>query len=171
MADPSQLEVKLPIRGILVGFIVIFALLILATAATHFIPAGTYQRQSRTDERTGSTMEVVVPGSFQYGEANPQGLIEFLFAPVKSLYYQGPVGAVIVVFILLVGGAFTAIRRTGALDAGIAAFIHGMKGREPVVLMMLIFSLFGSLLGLLEELVPFVLIMAPLAAAIGWGPF
>jgi uncharacterized ion transporter superfamily protein YfcC len=69
-----------------------------------------------------------------------------------------------------VGGAFTAIRRTGALDAGIAAFIHGMRGREPVVLilMMLVFSLFGSLLGLLEELVPFVLIVTPLAAAMGY---
>jgi uncharacterized ion transporter superfamily protein YfcC len=173
MADRSQLEVKLPIRGMLIGFIVIFALLILATAATHFIPAGAYQRQSRTDERTGSTLEVVVPGRFQYTDANPQGLLDFLFSPVKSLYYQGPVGGVIVVFILLVGGAFTAIRRTGALDAGISAFIQRMKGREPVVLvlMMLIFSLFGSLLGLLEELVPFVLIVAPLAVAIGWGPF
>jgi uncharacterized ion transporter superfamily protein YfcC len=170
MADRSQLEVKLPIRSLLVGFIVIFALLILATAATHFIPAGAYQRQSRSDERTGSTLEVVVPGSFQYTDANPRGLLYFLFTPIKSLYYQGPVGAVIVVFILLVGGAFTAIRRTGALDAGIAAFIYGMKGREPVVLvlMMLIFSLFGSLLGLLEELVPFVLIVAPLAVAMGY---
>jgi uncharacterized ion transporter superfamily protein YfcC len=170
MADRSQLEVKLPIRGMLIGFIVIFALLILATAATHFIPAGAYQRQSRSDERTGSTLEVVVPGSFQYTDANPQGLLDFLFAPVKSLYYQGPVGGVIVVFILLVGGAFTAIRRTGALDAGISAFIQRMKGREPVVLvlMMLIFSLFGSLLGLLEELVPFVLIVAPLAVAMGY---
>jgi uncharacterized ion transporter superfamily protein YfcC len=154
----------------LVGFIVIFALLVLATAATHFIPAGTYRRQSRIDERTGSTLEVVVPDSFQYTDANPQGLLAFLYSPVKSLYYQGPVGAIIVVFILLVGGAFTAIRRTGALDSGIAAFIHGMKGREPVVLiyMMLVFSLFGSLLGLLEELVPFVLIVASLAAAMGY---
>jgi uncharacterized ion transporter superfamily protein YfcC len=170
MADRSQLEVKLPVRGMLVGFIVIFALLVLTTAATHFIPAGTYRRQSRIDERTGSTLEVVIPDSFRYTDANPQGLLAFLYSPVKSLYYQGPVGAIIVVFILLVGGAFTAIRRTGALDSGIAAFIHGMKGREPVVLilMMLVFSLFGSLLGLLEELVPFVLIVAPLAAAMGY---
>jgi uncharacterized ion transporter superfamily protein YfcC len=170
MADRSQLEVKLPIRGMLVGFIVIFALLLLATAATHFIPAGSYRRQSRIDERTGSTLEVVIPDSFQYTDANPQGLLAFLYSPIKSLYYRGPVGSIIVVFILLVGGAFTAIRRTGALDSGIAAFIHAMKGREPVVLilMMLVFSLFGSLLGLLEELVPFVLIVAPLAAAMGY---
>lgn len=72
MADRSQLEVKLPIRGMLVGFIVIFALLILATAATHFIPAGVYQRQSRIDERTGSSLEVVVPSSPKYTDANPQ---------------------------------------------------------------------------------------------------
>jgi uncharacterized ion transporter superfamily protein YfcC len=76
---------------VLVGFIVIFALLILATAATHFIPAGTYQRRSRTDERTGSTLEVVVPGSFRYTDANPQGLLAFLFSPIKSLYDRGPV--------------------------------------------------------------------------------
>jgi uncharacterized ion transporter superfamily protein YfcC len=170
MADPSRFEVRLPIRGMLVGFLVVFVLLIAATAATHFIPAGTYQREMRTDERTGSTLEVVVPDSFKYTDANPQGLLAFLYSPIKSLYYGGPVGAVIVVFILLVGGAFTAIRRTGALDAGIASFINGMKGREPVVLvlMMIVFSLFGSLLGLLEELVPFVLIVAPLAAAMGY---
>ena len=92
MADRSQLEVKLPVRGMLVGFIVIFALLVLATAATHFIPAGTYRRQSRIDERTGSTLEVVIPDSFRYTDANPQGLLAFLYSPVKSLYYQGPVG-------------------------------------------------------------------------------
>jgi len=45
MGNRSQLEVKLPLRGMLDGFIVIFALLILSTAATHFIPAGTYQRR------------------------------------------------------------------------------------------------------------------------------
>jgi uncharacterized ion transporter superfamily protein YfcC len=60
MADPSQLQVKLPVRGMLVGFIVILALLILATAATHLIPAGTYQRQNQTDERTGSTLAVAI---------------------------------------------------------------------------------------------------------------
>ena len=170
MADLSHLEVKLPVRGMLVGFIVILGLLILATTATHFVPAGAYQRQLRTDERTGSSLQVVIPDSFQFTAPNPQGFLALLYSPIKSLYYRGPVGAVIVVFILLVGGAFTAIRRTGALDAGIAAFIHGMQGREPVVLvlMMLVFSLFGSLLGLLEELVPFVLIVAPLAAAMGY---
>jgi len=35
MTDRSELEVKLPIRGMLVGFLVIFALLVLVTAATH----------------------------------------------------------------------------------------------------------------------------------------
>lgn len=85
MSDRSELEVKLPIRGMLI------------------------------DERTDSTLEVVIPDSFRYVDSNPQGFLVFLFSPVKSLYYQGPVGAVIVVFILLVGGAFTAIR-TGRVE-------------------------------------------------------
>ncbi len=65
MANRSEFEVKLPIRSMMIGFLVIIVLFFLATAATHFIPAGTYDRQSRIDERTDSTLEVVIPVSFR----------------------------------------------------------------------------------------------------------
>jgi len=53
MTGRLEFDVKLPLRGMLIGTLVVFALMILATSTTHFVPAGRHDRRSRIDERTG----------------------------------------------------------------------------------------------------------------------
>ncbi len=165
-----DLDVKLPVGRMLMGYAIIVALLVVVTVATHYVPAGLYDRVDKVNPETGATMSVIVPDSFRYVAANPQGVLDLIIAPVKSLYYKGYIAAIIVIFIILIGGSFMAMRRTGALDAGILRFIKAFEGKEKYVIpvLMIFFSLFGALFGILEELTPFIIIIVPMSIAMGY---
>ncbi len=76
----------------------------------------------------------------------------------------------IVAFILVIGGAFGIIMRTGAIDAGIYAFIGKIKGAEKLIipLMFIMFSLGGAIFGMSEEAIPFAMIVIPFVIALGY---
>ena len=76
----------------------------------------------------------------------------------------------IVALILVVGGSFGIIMRTGAVDAGIYAFINTSKGLERAALPLLffIFSLAGATFGMAEECIPFAMVMVPFVIALGY---
>ena len=72
--------------------------------------------------------------------------------------------------ILVIGGAFGIIMKTGAIDAGIYAFINKTKGLERLALPLLfiLFSLGGATFGMAEECIPFAMIMVPFVIALGY---
>lgn len=76
----------------------------------------------------------------------------------------------VVMFILVVGGAFGIIMRTGAVDAGIYSFINLSKGKEILALPLLyvLFSLGGAVFGMAEETIPFAMIVVPFVVAMGY---
>ena len=82
--------------------------------------------------------------------------------------YGSAVG--IVALILVVGGAFGIIMNTGAIDAGIYAFISKAKGMErlAIPLFFFLFSLGGATFGMAEEVIPFSMIMVPFVIALGY---
>ena len=76
----------------------------------------------------------------------------------------------IVALILVVGGSFGIIMRTGAVDAGIYAFINTSKGlgRAALPLLFFVFSLGGATFGMAEECIPFAMVMVPFVIALGY---
>ena len=72
--------------------------------------------------------------------------------------------------ILVVGGAFGIIMKTGAIDAGIYAFINKSRGLERLALpaLFVLFSLGGATFGMAEECIPFAMIMVPFVIALGY---
>ena len=72
--------------------------------------------------------------------------------------------------ILVVGGAFGIIMKTGAIDAGIYAFISKSRGLERLALpcLFFLFSLGGATFGMAEECIPFAMIMVPFVIALGY---
>lgn len=76
----------------------------------------------------------------------------------------------IVALILVVGGSFGIIMRTGAVDAGIYAVINTSKGLERAALPLLffVFSLGGATFGMAEECIPFAMVMVPFVIALGY---
>jgi len=97
------------------------------------------------------------------------GFMNYIFEGlVTGDRYGSAVG--IVALILVVGGSFGIIMRTGAIDSGIYAFIRKTKGLERLALPLLffLFSLGGATFGMSEEVIPFAMIMVPFVIALGY---
>ncbi|MGH4137575.1 putative basic amino acid antiporter YfcC [Clostridium sp.] len=97
------------------------------------------------------------------------GFLNYMFEGlVKGDKWGSAVG--VIAFILVVGGAFGIILKTGAVEAGILSMISKTKGKE-VILIPVIFALFsagGAVFGMGEEAIPFAMIIVPLIIAMGY---
>ncbi|WP_251212193.1 YfcC family protein [Adlercreutzia murintestinalis] len=93
-------------------------------------------------------------------------LANVVTAPVFG--FQDAIG--VCLFVLILGGFLGIITETGALDAGIAALVHKLKGNELVLIpiLMFIFSIGGTTYGMCEETVPFYLLLAATMVAAGF---
>ncbi|MDF2655649.1 MAG: hypothetical protein K0R19_2123 [Bacillota bacterium] len=97
------------------------------------------------------------------------GVLNYLFEGlVTGDKYGSAVG--IVALILVVGGAFGIIMRTGAVEAGIYAFIKKSRGLErySLPLLFFLFALGGATFGMSEECIPFAMVMVPFVIAMGY---
>lgn len=144
-------------------FVIVFSLVLLAAVATWVLPGGHFER--RQEEVGGSVREVAIPGSFGVQPSRPQ-TVQVFTAPIKGFLRLGD----IIAFIFLVGGSFYILNETGAIAAGIRQLVVKLKGREFLVIpiVMTFFSFFGAAFGMCEEAMPFVLIFVPLALALGY---
>ena len=154
----SLRKIKLPHTLVL-----IYLMVVLTVIATWIIPGGQYERI----EKDGRTIPVA--GSFRFSEHRPQGLGALFISPVKGFIDAAP----IIVFVFIVGGAFSVIQKTGA----ITAFIHNLAlnfGQSKALrallipVTMIVFSLGGAIFGMCEEAMPFVLVFVPLALSLGY---
>ena len=92
---------------------------------------------------------------------------------LSAVYHGFVKQAGIIVFILVVGGAFWLLNATGAVEAGIQRFIVRIGKRDILVLVALtvLFSLAGAVFGMSEETIPFVGIVVPLVVSMGYDAF
>jgi uncharacterized ion transporter superfamily protein YfcC len=137
-------------------YVIIFALLVLCAVATWFVPGGQYLR---ADDGTVSYQSVdAVPQTWQVFTAVYHGFVK---------------QAGIIIFILVVGGAFWLLNATGAVNAGIGRFIARVGKRDKWVLVALtvLFSLGGAVFGMSEETIPFVGMVVPLMLSMGYDAF
>lgn len=134
-------------------YVIIAILIVLCAALTWFVPGGQY-----VTAEDGTL-------SYEKVDAVPQ------IWQVFSAIYNGFVKqAGIIIFILVVGGAFSLLTATGAVDAGIRRFIAiiGKKDKLVLVALTLLFSLGGAVFGMSEEAIPFVGIVVPLVVTMGY---
>ena len=135
------------------AFVILFALILICAVATWFVPGGAYVKAE-----DGTV-------SFERVESVPQTWQVF------SAFYEGfKLQAGIIVFILIVGGAFWILNSTGAVSFGIRRFVERIRGSERWVLVgiTLLFSLAGAVFGMSEETIPFVGIVVPLVVSMGF---
>lgn len=143
--------------------VMIYAIVIIVAMLTWIVPGGEYQREVR-DGRT-----LVIAESFKYVDSQPQGIAAILLAPIKGFIQA----AQIIAFLFIIGGAFNIIQTTGAISASVqkmAYFFSSKKHLQKffIPVTMLLFSLGGTLFGMCEETMPFVLIFIPLALSLGY---
>ena len=144
-------------------FVLLFAILALIAAASWVVPGGQF------DTQMVGTRKLVIPGTFHYIASAPQGLVALLMAPIKGFVDA----ALIIGFVLIVGGAFAVLQKTAAVDAMIGAVVRAHSRsrlvRAGVIpIFITLFSLGGATFGMAEEAIPFILIFVPLALALGY---
>ncbi len=159
-------------------FVIVFCCILVAAMMTWFIKPGKYV-QEQVD---GETVMM-----FYYQDQLPEPYAqEFHAEPqtwqVFSALFKGfEKQSGIIVFILIVGGAFWILSKSRAIDTGIMAFLGFTKRLEHnrivgkigvnniiITLIMILFSLFGSVFGMSEETIAFTLIIIPLAISMGY---
>ena len=76
------------------------------------------------------------------------------------------------IFIMILGGFLAVITKTGALETGIKVLVQKLKGRELMLIpiLMFIFSIGGTTYGMLEETVGFYVLLAATMMAAGMDP-
>lgn len=143
----NHIDMKLRVPN---TYVIIFCAILLAAVATWLVPGG-------------------IPQTWQVFSALFEGFSQ---------------QAGIIAFVLIVGGAFWVVNSTKAVDEGIMKFI-GMTSRLErfalirklgvgnivIVLVMLLFGLFGAVFGMSEETIVFVAVMIPLAKSLGYDEF
>lgn len=141
-------------------YAIIFILVIITGISTWLVPSGVYDRHE-VDGR-----DVVISGTYHSADANPQGFIDIFRSPIDGFVDA----AEIIGFVLLVGGAFAIINKTGAIEAAIGAAVKKLKHRDYLIIpvCMIIFGLAGSVTGMAEELIPFYMIFVPLMCSLGY---
>ena len=165
-------------------FVIVFFIIVIAAVLTWIIPPGKY-----VQEQVGGETVMRFYYADQLPEVGPStgsGTSTFHAEPqtwqVFSAFYKGFVKqANIIVFILIIGGAFWIMNKSRAIDMGILSFLRFTKRLERsalmrkvgvnnivIILIMLLFSLFGSVFGMSEETIAFTLIIIPLAVSMGY---
>jgi uncharacterized ion transporter superfamily protein YfcC len=109
---------------------------------------------------------VSVPGSYQPIAKSPQGFIQILEAPVKGIIDSIDIA----LFILIIGGFMYVFNETGAILKGVQALSFHMKGREPLLIAILVFlfSFLRASYGMEEEALVFYPVLVPLFIAAGY---
>ena len=170
-------------------FIVIFGVILFAAVLTMFIPLGQYDTKEVTYTINGAekTRTVLDADSFRYvldengnkvtkiaplfgtEDFGGQGILNYVFEGMTVGDKNGTAVGIIA-FILVVGGAFGIVLQTGAVESGIMRVITMTKGREIILIPILIvlFSLGGAIFGMGEEAIPFVMILVPMFIAMGY---
>lgn len=145
------------------AYSVLFIIIAIIAVCTWFIPAGQYQVDDGGN---------IIPQTYEQVAQNPQGLWDVFMAPVNGMLgNESTDGAIpISLFILVVGGFLGIINKTGALDAGISSIIKKNRGREKILIpiLMFLFALGGSTYGMCEETIPFYALLIPVMLACGF---
>lgn len=128
-------------------YLLIFSIIIITAGLTWLIPSGEYDHS----ELNGRM--VVVPNSYHTVDSNPQGIWAILKAPIRG--FTDKSAALIVGFVLIVGGVFAILEKTRAIDAAIKAVAKAHSHSKLIEILyipifMTIFSIGGGSFGMGE---------------------
>ncbi len=139
-------------------YVIVFAVLLLAVAATYIVPAGTFDRI----ENDGIT--TIVSGTYENVESAPAGFMD-IFMSVQTGMVES---AGLIFLVLFAGGMFEIINKSGAIHTGIYSAIDRMRGKEFLLIatIIILFALGGAVGALANSVIPFVAIGVLLVKAL-----
>ena len=102
---------------------------------------------------------ISIPGTYQAIEGESSDLFMLFVYPIKGLIDSCNIAA----FLFVLGGTLNILIEMDALSAGMTALSRATKGKEflLLILVFLLISISGSVIGLLEEILAFYPILMP----------
>ncbi|WP_280569738.1 AbgT family transporter [Chromohalobacter sp. 296-RDG] len=130
------------------SYVLLFAMLIIASVVTWFVPAGSFERTS------DSGVAMVIPDSYSSVPTNPTTLYDFFLSIQSGLIDS----AGIIFLVLTIGGAFAVLEHTGAIQAGIMQLIKRTRSRKYalIVAVSTVFSIAGFIGALQTAVIAFI---------------
>lgn len=154
--------------------IVLLGILMLAAALTYLVDSGSYQRDGRLvvpdsyevlekDRSPGNLLSLHT--GVQEGIARPVSAVGTLMAIPQGLERM----AGLIFMVLLIGGMFGIMTRSGAIDAGLERLLGGVKGNVYVLVptLMIVFGAGSTFLGLASEYLLIIPLMVAMANRLG----
>ncbi|WP_339717066.1 YfcC family protein [Cyclobacterium amurskyense] len=147
------------------AFVIILAVIVFSWALTFIIPQGIYDRE--INAATG--LEEVVNNSYKVIEGENLSVFDLLLAIPRGIIGR----ADIIVLILLLGGCFYVIEKTGALSQGLAKLVALLKGRELLALIIVsaFFTAGGATIGLQEEVIALTPMLLLFGRSLGYNTY
>ncbi len=149
-------------------YVIICWIILFCAALTWLIPGGMYVKETLPDGSIQTVYQSVshIPQTWQVFAALFKGFVD---------------KADIIVFILIIGGAFWIVNDSKAFDIGTMAFLQKIRkmennrllrkvGIDNILLagIMLMFSIFGAVFGMSEETIAFCVVLVPMAISMGY---
>lgn len=142
-------------------FLILFSVIIICAIASYFVIPGAY------DRIVDSGRTIVVADSYHSINVKPISFFDIFRAVPYGL--EGAAGMMFLV--LLVGGAIEVYNKTGAIDLGVVKILKlsdKIGSQFILIVIMIIFSAIGGVLGWSEQIIPFVPIIISICLALGY---
>ncbi|HDZ48671.1 hypothetical protein LCGC14_0038230 [marine sediment metagenome] len=140
-------------------YVVLFVFIGLAALATHFVPAGQFERVPGPDGRV-----TIDPTSYEQIASSPIGIVDFMLAIPNGLMSAGEV----VFFTFMIGGMFMVLRRTGIIEIGVDKLTRRFARQSllTIPVLMTVFALIATVIGTQELALVYVPVILPLMIAL-----
>ncbi|MFW6030410.1 MAG: YfcC family protein, partial [Halanaerobiales bacterium] len=145
------------------AYVLLMIIIVLVTILTYIIPAGEFAREELSNGQMG-----VVPGSFEFVEQSPVGLLGLLQAIPEGMIS----GANIIFIVFFAGALFNTIESTGALENGLGVIVQKLQGssnagKKMIWIMTFVFGGLGAVVGF-ENNIALIPIGVMIALAMGY---
>lgn len=157
------------------SYLILLTVAVLAFAATYIFTPGAFELAATAEGERAR----IDPGSFTaadgpapaplFGTSDDPGFLNFLFEGlISGDRYSATVG--LMAFLLVVGGAFGVVMRTGALERILKGALENRTRPSDalVALLFVVFSLAGAVFGMGEEAIVLCLIVVPALIRAGY---
>lgn len=141
-------------------YILLLIIIVVFSLLSYVIPASVYNMKD-----VGGR-EIIDADTWHAVDRTPVTFMKFLTSVPRGMQEV----AQIIFFIFIVGGSFTVLQETRAIEAGMGRLVKRMKNYSVLILpvIMILFSLAGSVFGMAEEAIPFIAIFVSLCIAMGY---
>ncbi|MCF0150364.1 MAG: YfcC family protein, partial [Firmicutes bacterium] len=143
------------------NYVIIFCIILLAVLLTYVVPAGSYDRTQNAAGRT-----VVVDGSFHYIDQTPVGPFQIFECMAQGFNEVSD----IIFFIIFAYAWVNLIIQNGTFNAMMGAILRrfGTRIKLLIPVLMMVFGILGSTMGMSEETYGLLPVFVGVAIALGY---